>query len=193
LNVIVTGPAPIIVTALFGRQDTAFFDAMRREHFPPERNQLDAHLTLFHHLPPSGLDELKHRLNQETRGIRAPQARIGGLMSLGRGVAYRIESPELVSIRARLADALRRTPAAGDRTSRSRTRSAHKSPSFCSAICNAISSRRTSKSPVWARGGTAADRGKRFPGTCSLDRLETASYRPRLAGKNASLTDGTAK
>ena len=25
-------PAPIIVTALFGRQDTAFFDAMRREH-----------------------------------------------------------------------------------------------------------------------------------------------------------------
>ncbi|SFN73817.1 2'-5' RNA ligase family protein [Sphingomonas sp. OK281] len=103
-----TGPtevAPIIVTALFGRQDTAFFDAMRREHFPPERNQLDAHLTLFHHLPPSGLDELKHRLNQETRGIRAPQARVGGLMSLGRGVAYRIESPELVGIRARLADA----------------------------------------------------------------------------------------
>ena len=53
-----TEVAPIIVTALFGRQDTAFFDAMRREHFPPERNQLDSHLTLFHHLPPSGLDEL---------------------------------------------------------------------------------------------------------------------------------------
>ncbi|RZM20297.1 MAG: 2'-5' RNA ligase family protein, partial [Sphingomonas sp.] len=80
-----TEVAPIIVTALFGRQDTAFFDAMRREHFPPERNQLDSHLTLFHHLPPSGLDELKHRLNQETRGLPAPRARIGGLMSLGRG------------------------------------------------------------------------------------------------------------
>ena len=100
-----TEVAPIIVTALFGRADTAFFDGMRRTHFPPERNQLDAHLTLFHHLPPSSVDELKHRLTLETRGIRAPQARAVGLMSLGRGVAYRIESPELLAIRARLADA----------------------------------------------------------------------------------------
>ena len=98
-------PAPIIVTALFGRADTAFFDTMRRTHFPPERNQLDAHLTLFHHLPPSMADELKHRLNGETRGVRAPIAKASGLMSLGRGVAYRIDSPELVAIRARLADA----------------------------------------------------------------------------------------
>ena len=98
-------PAPIIVTALFGRQDQAWFDALRREHFPGERNQLDAHLTLFHHLPPSAADELKHRLVQETRGVRAPQARVGGLMSLGRGVAYRIEAPALTAIRARLAEA----------------------------------------------------------------------------------------
>jgi len=98
-------PAPIIVTALFGRQDTAFFDGMRRKHFPPERNQLDAHLTMFHHLPPSMVDELKHRLNQETRGIAAPRGRVASLMSLGRGVAYRIDSPELLGIRARLADA----------------------------------------------------------------------------------------
>ena len=98
-------PAPIIVTALFGRQDQAWFDGLRREHFPAERNQLDAHLTLFHHLPPSAADELKHRLVQETRGVRAPQARAGGLMSLGRGVAYRIEAPALTAIRARLAEA----------------------------------------------------------------------------------------
>jgi 2'-5' RNA ligase len=78
---------------------------MRAEHFPPERNQLDAHLTLFHHLPPSVQDELKHRLMQETRGIRAPTARVAGLMSLGRGVAYRIESPELTAIRHGLAAA----------------------------------------------------------------------------------------
>ena len=78
---------------------------MRAEHFPPDRNQLDAHLTLFHHLPPSAEDELKHRLTRETRGIRAPTARVAGLMSLGRGVAYRIESPELVAIRHGLAEA----------------------------------------------------------------------------------------
>ena len=98
-------PAPIIVTALFGRADQGWLDAMRREHFPPERNQLDAHLTLFHHLPPSIESELKHRLAQETRSMRAPSARVSALMPLGRGVAYRVDSPELVAIRARLVEA----------------------------------------------------------------------------------------
>lgn len=98
-------PAPIIVSALFGRQDQALFDALRREHFPPERNVLPAHLTLFHHLPPSALDELKHRLTAATRGVRAPVARAAGLMSLGRGVAVRIESPGLTAIRRDLSEA----------------------------------------------------------------------------------------
>ncbi|MDR6850584.1 2'-5' RNA ligase [Sphingomonas sp. BE123] len=98
-------PAPIIVSALLGRQDQAEFDALRRAHFPPERNVLPAHLTLFHHLPPSALDELKHRLNAATRGVRAPAARAAGLMSLGRGVAVRIESPGLAAIRSDLSEA----------------------------------------------------------------------------------------
>lgn len=100
-----TGSAPVIVSALFGRQDQAAFDALRREHFPPERNVLSAHLTLFHHLPPSALDELKHRLNAATRGVRAPVARAAGLMSLGRGVAVKIESPGLTAIRRELCEA----------------------------------------------------------------------------------------
>ena len=97
--------APIILTALFGREDQAWFDAQRRAHFPPERNQLAAHLTLFHHLPPGVADEVKHRLTQETRGVPAPDARLAGVFSLGRGVAYRIDSPSLAATRARLADA----------------------------------------------------------------------------------------
>jgi len=97
--------APIIVTAIFAGPDQAWFDRQRREYFPPERNQLDAHLTMFHHLPPSVAAEIKRRLNEETRGVRAPDARVGGLISLGRGVAYRIESPDLIGLRARLADA----------------------------------------------------------------------------------------
>ncbi|CAN5398881.1 2'-5' RNA ligase family protein [soil metagenome] len=96
--------APIIVTALFGAADQAFFDAARRAHYPAERNRIDAHLTMFHHLAPSLSDELKQRLREEVRG-RAPEARIGGLISLDRGVAYRIESPGLEAIRGRLAEA----------------------------------------------------------------------------------------
>ncbi len=98
-------PAPIIVTALFGREDQAFFDGERSAYFPPERNQLAAHLTMFHHLPPTLAPELRQRLIAETRGIAAPRARIADVISLGRGVAYRIDSEELVNIRERLAAA----------------------------------------------------------------------------------------
>ncbi|WP_375249353.1 2'-5' RNA ligase family protein [Sphingomonas sp.] len=98
-------PAPIILTALFGARDQAFFDDQRRAYFPPERNQLDAHLTMFHHLPPTSAAELAHRLREETRGVAAPAARLAGVISLGRGVAYRIDAPALADIRARLADA----------------------------------------------------------------------------------------
>ncbi len=97
--------APLIVTATFGPDDHAFLDGLRRRHFPPERNRLAAHLTLFHHLSPDVGAELKRRLSGLTRGRPAPQAWLGGVMSLGRGVALRVESPELESFRAELADA----------------------------------------------------------------------------------------
>ena len=98
-------PAPIIVTALFGGADQAWFDRLRRAHFPPKRNHLAAHLTMFHHLPPAIADEVKHRLAGETRGVPPPAARIAGVISLGRGVAYRIDSPGLAALRDRLANA----------------------------------------------------------------------------------------
>lgn len=97
--------APIIVAALFGARDQAWFDAQRRAHFPPERNHLAAHLTMFHHLPPSSAAELARRLTAETRGRPAPPARLADVFSLGGGVAYRIDSPGLAEIRSALADA----------------------------------------------------------------------------------------
>jgi hypothetical protein len=99
------GLAPIIVTALLGDADFAFFDGLRRTHFPPARNQLSAHLTMFHHLPPSLAPELADRLRAATRGIAPPQARIVGLLNLGGGVAFRIDSPGLAAIRSDLAQA----------------------------------------------------------------------------------------
>ncbi|GGO93815.1 2'-5' RNA ligase family protein [Stakelama pacifica] len=98
-------PAPIIVTALFADEDHAWFDKQRKAFFPPERNHLDAHLTMFHHLPPTLLPELKQRLAAATRGIPPPQARIAGLIDLGGGTAYRIESGELEAIRESLGEA----------------------------------------------------------------------------------------
>ena len=97
--------APLIVSALFGGEDQAWLDSLRRAHFPPDRNHLAAHLTLFHHLPPSIEAELRGRLRDATRDP-APVAEAAGLLNLGRGVAIRIVSPALEAIRADLADAL---------------------------------------------------------------------------------------
>ncbi|MDB5662278.1 MAG: hypothetical protein JWN59_616 [Sphingomonas bacterium] len=98
-------PAPIIVTALFGDADFAVLDGLRRAYFPAARNQVPAHLTLFHHLPPSIGPELAQRLRDETRGVPPPRAQLAGLIDLGGGVALRLECPELADIRAGLADA----------------------------------------------------------------------------------------
>jgi hypothetical protein len=96
--------APLIVSALFGARDFTWLDDLRRTHFPPERNQLAAHLTLFHHLPPSVEAELRQRLNEAARAA-PPAADAIGVMNLGRGVAIRIRSPALGGIREALAEA----------------------------------------------------------------------------------------
>ena len=98
--------APLIVSALFGARDFSWFDGLRRAHFPPARNQLPAHLTLFHHLPPSLAPELKHRLANAIDAPR-PRAEANGLIDLGGGVAIRIVSPALTAIRDELAEAFK--------------------------------------------------------------------------------------
>ena len=95
--------APIIVTALLGASDFAWADGLRRANYPPERNLVPAHITLFHHLSPGIADELRDQLKAEARD-RAPVARLSGLRNLGQGIAYQIESAELEAIRERLAD-----------------------------------------------------------------------------------------
>lgn len=95
--------APIIVSALMGAEDFAWFDGLRRANFPPGRNHLPAHLTLFHHLPPSVEPELRRRLSQATMRKR-PLATTSKILNLGKGVAIGVESPELDAIRGELAD-----------------------------------------------------------------------------------------
>lgn len=96
--------APIIVTAIFGDGDNGWLQEMRRTHFPPERNQVPAHLTLFHHLPPGVERELSQRLATYT-ATPPPRALISGIINLGGGTAFRVESEELEDIRYDLATA----------------------------------------------------------------------------------------
>jgi hypothetical protein len=96
---------PLIVTAELGAEDLAWLDGLRRRHYPPERNQLAAHLTMFHAIPPSAEQELRGRLSALTK-VAAPQAKIAGVMNLGGGIAYRVVSDELEAFRVELANAL---------------------------------------------------------------------------------------
>jgi len=99
--------APIIITAVMGKTDQAWANGLRTMYFPPERNFLDAHITLFHHLPPSHLAEIKSRLAALAVECPPPMAHLTEVMMLGRGVAYRVDSPELLSIRDELAEEFR--------------------------------------------------------------------------------------
>ena len=96
---------PLIITAEFGKADFAWADGLRRQHFPPERNQVPAHLTLFHALPPSSEDEARRALRRVAGEHSPPPAMLSGLMSLGGGVAFRVHTPELDAIRNELAEA----------------------------------------------------------------------------------------
>ncbi len=107
--------SPIIVTALFGNEDFAWLDGLRRRYFPPEHYAVPAHLTLFHHLPPALAGEVKRRLVAETRYSARPRARVGAVTLFDRGVALRVASPQLDDIRARLAAAFDRMLTPRDR------------------------------------------------------------------------------
>jgi len=95
----------LIITAELGAADLAWLDGQRRRYFPPERNQLPAHLTMFHALPPSAEAEARTLLASLAAREPAPRAVVAGLMNLGGGVAYRIVSHDLDRIREELAGA----------------------------------------------------------------------------------------
>lgn len=95
---------PFIVTAALPPDIQGWAEALRRKHFPPERNHLHAHVTLFHSFAPSLLDELTDFLPQLAREFAPPEAEIAGLMDLGTGTAIAIHSEPLLSLRALIAD-----------------------------------------------------------------------------------------
>ena len=105
----------LIVTAEIGAEDFAWLDRLRRTHFPPERNQLGAHLTIFHALTPSSEGEVRGALARYAPES-APRASIEGLMNLGGGVAFRVVSQGLDRIRGELADHFRGLLSAQDQS-----------------------------------------------------------------------------
>lgn len=91
-----------ILTAEFDHACFDWLDGLRRAHFPPARNLLPAHLTLFHRLSPAQTSRLAD--------VALPAAPIpmlcDGVRLLGFGVAIEITCPELARLRTELQTAM---------------------------------------------------------------------------------------
>ena len=61
-------PAPLILSLRLDAASFARLDALRRAHFPAERNHLAAHLTLFHALPGGAEAEVAANLSALAAG-----------------------------------------------------------------------------------------------------------------------------
>ena len=105
---------PFIVTAVLPRDIFAWADALRREHYPSERNHLAAHVTLFHSFAPSLFEELKDLLPKFVAGQAPIPAQITGLMDLGKGTAIAIRSHGMLLLREQIAEHFRGSLTAQD-------------------------------------------------------------------------------
>ena len=89
-----------ILTLRLDAVSQAYFNHLRELYYPPHLNQIPAHLTLFHTLPDTR--EIATILDDAARRpIFA--LRTTGLRSLGKGVAFTLASPDLLSLHAQLA------------------------------------------------------------------------------------------
>ena len=93
---------PLVLTLTLDDSAFRFFNALRRQHFPPERNHLDAHLTLFHHLPGAEAEAIIQALEEVSRQEASINLSVSEVRLLGKGVAYRLESKPLQQLHRRL-------------------------------------------------------------------------------------------
>jgi hypothetical protein len=94
---------PLILTLALDAASEAVFEAARRRWFPPARNLIPAHVTLFHHLPGAAGARLAADLARLCAGQGPAPVTVDGLRFLGRGVAYSLAAPEVAAFRAALA------------------------------------------------------------------------------------------
>lgn len=95
---------PLLVTLAFEESAFQHFDALRKRYFPPKRNFLPAHITLFHHLPGHEQRAVAEVLEKAASRYSPFNLETTGLWMLGRGVAYHIASLDAEALRGQLAE-----------------------------------------------------------------------------------------
>lgn len=95
---------PYILTLTLDERLSSKLNTLRQRHFPPERNFLDAHVTLFHSLPA----EYNQRICEDLRRVCSEQTEfrvvLPELKHWGKGVFAILDSSDLLRVRAALAE-----------------------------------------------------------------------------------------
>ena len=95
---------PLIVTLQMDPESFGRLDALRRQHFPPARNFLNAHITLFHKLPGEAQAQVERDISEVVKGMEAFAMPVLEVWHLGFGVAYRLEAGPAAVLRSALVD-----------------------------------------------------------------------------------------
>lgn len=93
---------PLILTARIAERDLEPFNRLREAHFPPSRNFLKAHLTIFHRLPGERVTSIVEAVANIALETKALKPTVSALRHLGAGVAFEIDSADLMNVRETL-------------------------------------------------------------------------------------------
>jgi 2'-5' RNA ligase len=95
---------PLVLTLKLDRTTFEQVNALRQQYFPPERNFIPAHITLFHALPGEQEKEISQLLQTLCDQSARMALSLPALRFLGNGVAIEIDAPALVQFRQTLAE-----------------------------------------------------------------------------------------
>ena len=94
-----------IVTLGLDADSQAWFEEQRQRHFPPALNRIPAHISLFHSLPGDG--NTRHALREAADATAGFRMRVEGVRSMGRGVLYELQAPEITRLHRGLVEKFR--------------------------------------------------------------------------------------
>jgi len=95
--------SPLILTLKLDQKTFNYFNQLRQQHFPPERNFLPAHVTLFHSLPAEQESTLQQTLQELCSRTPMLSLTFERLRFLGKGVSAEVNCSELIQLRQQLA------------------------------------------------------------------------------------------
>ncbi len=94
----------LILTAKMNAETQDFFNHLRHLHFPPERNFLDAHITVFHKLPLTERSRITEDLKRVCETTNSFEISFSKVIFYGKGTGISADAQKLVGIRQTLTD-----------------------------------------------------------------------------------------